>query len=406
MFSDDALNKLIEPVVARQEEANLFVIETIADRVRNIGLLSLVDLRKLEQLYISGMDIKKINAHLAEVAELQVKDIKSIIRTVAEENYIDAKPFYDYRHKKFVPLNNNKELMKVVNEVGNEMVDTYKNISDSRATGFLIRDSKNPNSLKFQSIGDTYKSVVDEAIRAVQHKEMDFNTAVRRTIRQLAESGVRRLYWESGYTQRLDTAVRRNIQDGVHRINQEMQDVIGKQIHADGVELSAHINSAPDHEPIQGHVFTNKEYDKLQNVSAFKDVEGNRFSAIERAIGMWNCRHYAISVIVDAHKPKYTTAQLQAMIEKNHKGYTTADGRHLTMYECTQVQRQLETKIRNAKEGQIAFRASGDKLEARKYQTRINRYSAQYKAFSNACGLSQQIIRTRVYGYHKIKADN
>lgn len=403
MLSDDAIENLVQPIIDRQESINAFVIELIAKRVREVGGFSPSDINRLKLLVQMGSDIRLINEELAKLTNLQVRDIKSLIKQVAIEDYIDAKPFYDYRHKSFIPYNDNKELQQLVSAIANQTANTYVNISNSSATGFIIRDPQTPNVLRFQSIEGTYQSVIDEAVQAVRSKTVDFNTAVRRTIRQLADSGVRRIVWDSGYTQRLDSAVRRNVLDGVHAVRQQVQDEIGRQIGANGKELSAHANSAVDHEPIQGHIFTNEEYNKLQNESSFQDVKGTVFGAIRRAIGMWNCGHWAKSIIIESYKPRYTDAQLKKFIDDNHAGYTTSTGRHFTMYECKQYQRQLETKIRYAKEHQIAFRASGDRKQAELYQSKINDLLTQYKMFSNACGLKPQMLRTRVPDYHRIK---
>ena len=403
MLSDDAIENLVQPIIDRQEAISTYVVEMIAKRVKEIGGFSPADIKRLKLLVAMGSDIRQINDELAKLTNLQVREIKSLIKQVAVSEYIDAKPFYDYRHKSFVPYEKNSELQKLVTAIANQTADTYVNISKSSATGFMIRDMQNPGILKFQPIDATYQSVVDEAIQAVRSKTVDFNTAVRRTIKQLADSGVRRISWDSGYTQRLDSAVRRNVLDGVHAVRQQVQDEIGRQIGADGKELSAHANSALDHEPIQGHIFTNEEYNKLQGESSFKDVNGTSFGAIRRAIGMWNCGHWAKSIIIDSYKPRYTKEQLQKFIDDNHRGYTTSTGKHFTMYECTQYQRRLETKIRYAKEHQIAFRASGDRKQAELYQSKVNELITHYKMFSKACGLKTKLDRARVPDYRKIK---
>ena len=402
MISDEALDALMQPIIDRQEDINTYVIETIAKRIKEIGTMSPANIKKLQLLVEMGADIRLINAELAKVTELNVRDIKAMIKTIAIDAYLDARPFYDYRHKSFIPFVENQKLQKIVTAVENVTANTYKNISNSKALGFMMQDPKHPNQLKFQSIKDTYQNAIDRAIQAVKTGMMDYNTAIRKTVNQLAASGVRRLYWDSGYTQRLDTAVRRNILDGVKAINMQIQEEIGKQINADGVELSAHINSAPDHEPFQGHVFTKEEFVKLQSGASFQDVNGVGFSGVERAIGMWNCRHFTRWIIIDAHTPKYTTKQLKKMIRDNAKGYTLSNGKHLTMYECTQRQRQLETLIRYAKESQTAFRASGDKQEAKRYQAKINRYLEDYKLFSKNCGLKTDMNRIRVNAYRRI----
>ena len=402
MLSENSINYLIQPIIDRQESINTFVLNTIASRVGEIGKISPEDLRRLKLLVIFGADIREMNSTLADMSKLQVRDIKGLIKDVAIETHTDAKPLYDYRHKSFVPYDKNIKLQRIVTSIGNQTAQTYTNLSNSKATGFLIRDLKHPGQLKFQSINDTYQTIMDEAIQSVK-SGVDYRVAMRKALKQLADSGIRRLYWDSGYTQRLDTAVRRNLLDAVRQIDQGVEDLIGKETGATGKELSAHINSAPDHEPFQGHQFTNKQYARLQSNEDFEDIQGRHFSGVERIIGQWNCKHVARSIIVGVTKPKYTTEQLDKMIEDNAKGYTTPDGKHMTMYECTQMQRQLETKIRYAKDEQMALQAANDIIGARAARKKVVDLLAEYKKFSADCGLRPQLDRARVIGYRAIK---
>jgi len=405
VLSENAIDALMEPIIERQESINNYVIQTIAERVKEIGHLLPSDVYKLERILKSGGDVKKINKEIARLTGLNERDIKRLIRTVAQDYYKDAKRYYDYRKLPYIPFEENKPLQTIVAAIAKQTANTYINISNARA--FMIRDLKNPGRLVATPLSKTYYSVVDEAIQAVQSGTLDFNTAMRRTMRQLADSGIRYVEYdaESGrkYTQRLDTAVRRNLLDGIRQVGIEVQDELGKQYGATGKEITVHANSAPDHEPIQGHQFTNEEFDKLQNHEDFQDVDGNKFDGLERVIGQYNCYHVVYSIIVGVSKPTYTKARLQAMIDANKKGYTTSDGRHMTMYECTQEQRKLETKIREQKERQMAFQASGDLDAAREAQAKMIQYQKQYKAFSQSCGLKVRKDRMAVSNYRRIK---
>lgn len=399
MLSESTIDNLVQPIITRQENINTYVISKIAMSVREIGTISPADINRMKLLVEFGADIKKMNIELAKMANVQVRHIKSLIKTVAVQTNLDAKPLYDYRHKSFIPLEKNKKLQNISNIIGNQTASTYQNLSNSKATGFLIRDLKNPTVLKFQSIDNTYQSVIDEAIQAAASGVVDYRTAMRRTLKQLSDSGIRRLYWESGYTQRLDTAVRRNILDGVRAIQQGIEDAIGEEINADGKELSAHIFSALDHEPFQGHQLTNENWEKLQNSEDFQDIQGRHFTGVDRVIGMWNCRHVARSIIVGVTKPLYSDKELQNFINDNHEGFTLPNGKHLTMYECTQMQRQFETKIRYAKDEQIVFQKSGNLEAAKIAQQKVKRYQQEYYKFSRDCGLQIHKDRASVQGF-------
>ena len=406
MLSQDAIENLVQPIVTRQQKINEFVIEIICKRVKEIGQLLPSDLHRLERLLKMGGDVKKINEEIARQTGLQVKDIKALIKEVALDGYMDAKPYYDYRHKAFIPFVKNIALQNIVNAVATQTAEEYINMSKAQA--FMIRDLKHPKNLIPTSISKTYYSVVDEAIQAVQSGVLDYNTAMRRTIQQLADSGIRRIEYnpESGrrYTQRMDTAVRRNVLDGVRAVNQGVQDEVGKQFGADGKEITVHSNPAPDHAAVQGHQFSNEEFEKMQsedNIS-FKDTKGREYEHFDRHIGTLNCRHFTYSIIIGFSNPNFTDAQLKKIVADNEKGYTLPNGKHLTMYECTQEQRKMETAVRYAKDGQMAALEAGDEVLAKKYQAQINELTNKYNSFSKACGLSPKPVKMRVAGYRKI----
>ena len=399
MLNDVDIDNLIQPFVDRQLQLESYVVNTIATRVGEIGTLSKSDVYRLQQLYKIGSDVKNINKQIANVLNIQENQVKKMIKEVAINTYTDAKPFYDYRHKSQIPYEKNRKLQRTVEAVSRQTANTFKNMSNSKAVGFQIRDAKNPTKLKFQSIQATYQSIVDEAIQNVQTGVLDFDTAMRRSLQQLNDSGIRRAYWESGYSRRIDSTVRMNILGGLRQLNQKVQQQIAEETNADGIELSAHSFSAPDHEPIQGHIFTLENFDKLQNEMPFEDTYGNKFGSIRRPIGEWNCKHFTQAVIIAVHKPVWSLADLEELKQANQKGYTMKDGKHLTMYQCTQVQRRYETAIRYAKEGYMMARKANNEELMEKYDSRLANLNKQYNQFSKDCGLSKQRKRTHVVGF-------
>lgn len=406
MLSEIDVNNLITPFELRQKALEQYVIRTIAKRVNEIGKMLPSDIHKLERLYKSGADVQAINRAIANMTGLQIKDIKKLIKVVAQDSYIDAKPYYDYRRKPFIPLSQNIPLQKVINAVSRQTQNSFKNLSNSQAIGFLIRDRKHPKRMKFYTVIETYQSVIDEAIQAVLSGTLDYQTTMRRTIRQLNNSGMRRMYWESGYSQRMDTAVKRNILDGVKQISQEVHKITGEQFGADGIELTAHPYPAPDHAPFQGRLFTNKEFDKLQDHRSFKDIKGNNYPAQERIIGQYNCKHFAYPVILAATIPTYTEKQLKDILKQNEKGVTLPSGEHLTGYEAIQYQNKLALKVRQLKDAQMVAQEAGDMKLAKEYQTKVTQVTKHYNIYNkkimSQLGVGVHKEKLSVVGYRRI----
>ena len=188
----------------------------------------------------------------------------------------------------------------------------------------------------------------------------------------------------------LEAAVRRNIMGGLgfmqEQISQQNHDAFG----ANGWEISAHAASAPDHEDIQGKQYTDKEYEELNN-------------SLVRRIGTLHCGHAAFPIIIGVNEPQYTPEQLEKFKEDNKKG-VTYNGRHYTVYEATQKQRQIERAIRRQKRCVLSAEKRGDKDALLTSQIKLRRLNEEYGRYSNAVGLPTQRERAQVGGFGAAEA--
>ena len=407
MLTDVEIDNLIQPFADRQKLLEDYVIKIIADRVKSIGTMLPSDIHKLERIYRTGADVKAINKAIADMTGLQVKDIKKLIKNVAGDVYEDAKPYYDYRHITQIPIAQNMALQRTINAISWQTERSFKNLSNSKMIGFVIRDRKHPKKLKFYNAADTYKTIVDEAIQASQNGTIDYNTAMRNTIKQLSQSGLKTITWESGYKQRMDTVVKRNILDGIRQISLKIMQLVGDQFGSNGYEITVHHNPAPDHAPFQGHIFSERQFERLQSNKKFKDIKGNKFPAQKRIIGQYNCKHFAYPLVLEGAVPTYTDEQLQEILDENEKGVTLPNGKHLTGYEVTQKENELALKVRQLKDEQMTAQEAGDIEGAKMYQAKVTKAIKAYNAFNKIVkqqmpSLSPRKDKMRVTGYKKI----
>ena len=235
---------------------------------------------------------------------------------------------------------------------------------------------------------DAYRSAVDVAVQTVQTGLTDYQSAIRKTLKEAAAQGLRVTY-ESGHTRRLDSAVRQNVLDGVRALNRDIMEQLGKEYGADGVELSAHALCATDHLPYQGRQFSKKEFEQLQN-------------SLDRPIGMWNCKHSTYPIILGISQPAHTPEQLE-QYRKNSTEAITIDGVTMSRYEWSQQQRRIETAVREQKNIANAAKAAGDDVLRRECQRNINRLTEEYEKVSTLTGLGQQKERMAVAGFRKVK---
>lgn len=403
MINEELQEKLLSIFDKRFQDYNTKVLEELGNVIKQFKDLTPSQAYSLAQQLKYNTTVKQLLNELSKISGLSVKDLKAILEKVAKENIGFADVYYKARGLETPIYSENKALQRLVSSVYNISGTEFKNIAKS--TGFrLLGDNGEPLLL---DIDETYKEVIDRCVVAISQGKETYQQSMRNTLKQLSSSGVRKIEYESGYSRRLDSSVRMNILDSIRQVSNESQQLFGKEFDSNGIEISVHLNPAPDHY-MQGRQFSNREYKKLQNGENAKDYQGKTWSLDHnhdgnyRPISTLNCYHSIRSIILGVSKPQYTDKQLQEINERNEKGFEF-EGKHYTMYEGTQLQRRIETAIREAKDTQILARASEDNDLVLQSQTRITQLTTKYKQLCNISGLPNKLsTRASVPSYRRI----
>jgi hypothetical protein len=403
MIDEKLQEKLLSVFDKRFQDYNTKVLEKLGNVIKQFKDLTPSQAYELGQQLKYNTTVKDLLDELSKISGLSVKDLKAILEKVAKENIGFADTYYKSRGLETPIYSENKALQRLVNSVYNITGKEFKNISKS--TGFRLLDKdKKPLLL---NINEVYKEVIDRSVIAVSEGKESYQQVMRNTLRQLSESGVRKIEYESGYSRRIDTSVRMNVLDGMRQVANESQQLFGQEFDSDGIEISVHQNPADDHSIVQGRQFSNKEYEKLQETGIATDYTGKvidiNLKKGFRPISTLNCYHYIFSIVLGVSKPRYSEKELQDINEKNKKGFEF-EGKHYTMYEGTQLQRKIETAIREAKDTQILAKSSGDDDLVLQSQTRITQLTTKYKKLCNVSGLPDKLsTRASVSGYKRTK---
>lgn len=402
MIDEKLQEKLLSVFDKRFQDYNTKVLEELGNVIKQFKDLTPSQAYKLGQQLKYNTTIKDLLDELSKISGLSVKDLKVILEKVAKENIGFADTYYKARGLETPIYSENKVLQRLVNSVYNVAGEELKNIS--KTTGFRLLDSNGKPLLL--DIDETYKEVIDRCVVAISQGKETYQQSMRSTLKQLSSSGVRKIEYESGYSKRLDSSIRMNILDSIRQVSNESQQLFGKEFDSDGVEISVHLNPAPDHELVQGRQFSNKEFENFQNDRKATDYTGMVFEPEfeghdRRSISEYNCYHYIFSIVLGVSKPQYSDKQLQEIIDNKNKTFEF-DGKTYNMYEGTQLQRRIETAIREAKDTQILARASGDEEQVLKSQLRITQLNTKYKQLSQISGLPTKKQRLSVSGYRKI----
>lgn len=401
MLSEKTIEKLIERLTERIEAGNTYVLRKIGENIKKIGSVSPTSAQQLANILKYGGSYNEIVNELARITNLNVKEIYEIFDEVAKHDYQFAKQFYDFRGIDYVPYEENLALQREVKALAKITASEYVNFSNT-----LAFTKKVNGKTVYTPLFEAYRNAIDEAVLSVAQGKDTFDEQMRKVIKDFGESGIRTVDYASGYSRRLDSAVRENLQGALRNLHNETQKLIGEEYGADGVEISTHLNPAPDHAEVQGRQFSNEEFEKFQNDQDAVDYTGKLFPAEfegkdRRSISEYNCYHYTFSIILGVNKPEYSPEQLQDIIDKNNKGFEL-DGEHYTMYEGTQMQRNLETQIRKNKDLQIMAKATGNDQLVLESQQKITELTTKYNELCKTSGLPRKADRLRVSGFKRV----
>ena len=403
MIDEELQEKLLSVFDKKFQDYNTKVLEKLGNVIKQFKDLTPSQAYELGQQLKYNTTVKDLLNELSKISGLSVKDLKVILEKVAKENIGFADVYYKSRGLETPIYSENKALQRLVSSVYKASGEEFKNIAKS--TGFrLLGDNGKPLLL---DIDETYKYVIDKCVVAISQGKETYQQSMRSTLKQLSSSGVRKIEYESGYSRRLDSSIRQNILDSIRQVSNESQQLFGEEFGSNGVEITVHEFPAQDH-LMQGRQFSNEEYKKLQNGENAKDYQGKTWSLDHnhdgnyRPISTLNCYHSIRSIILGVSKPQYTDKQLQEINERNEKGFEF-DGKHYSMYEGTQLQRRIESAIREAKDTQILAKASEDNELVLQSQTRITQLTTKYKQLCSVSGLPNKLsTRASVPNYRRI----
>lgn len=356
-MTDRQLDEIIKIFQERMQKVVDEYLTRMGQQVREIGEIIPSDQTRLVQLKKLDANIAYIQREIAYAADASIEDVARIFEAIAQENARFAEAYFGDGVSMDTLMQSVRAQLEVT---AGEMANLSRTTVESMA----------------------YRDVIDRGIQAAHAGVEDYRSAMRRALREASAEGLR-VKFASGLTRRLDSAVRMNVLDGIHALNQANMDAIGSAFGADGVEISAHPMCAEDHLPYQGKQYSNAEFAELQD-------------SLPRPIGMWNCRHIAYPILLGISPPAHSAQEL----EEYRRGSTEQieiDGVTHSRYEWTQVQRAIETAVRYKQDEITLAKAAGDDVLVRDARRKIRELDSYYSKISEAAGTPKRRERMGTY---------
>lgn len=387
-FSPELLDALPEELAELFRGLELTLLEEICSRLRLSGELNEVTIQDIRALRSHGVDLEEIKRAISQATGTGMEKLEELLDGVVARNQAYYTSLADLAHVTAPEVLVGHEDIYAIYE---QTRGTYRNLT--RSMGFLVRQGRRRVMLP---PGRAYQWALDSALLQVQSGAISYNQAIAEAVRQLADSGLRTVEYDSGHVDSVDVAVRRALMSGVNQINQKYREQSMDYLETDLVEVTAHSGARDsgtgpaNHKSWQGEVYRWSEKPRASK-GRYPDLVAVTGYGTGEGLGGWNCRHSFWPFIEGVSERAYTDQEL-ANIDPPP---VTFEGRTYTAYQATQKQRSLERTIRKQRRLKTSYEAAGLTEEAAAAGSRLNVLNRKYRAFSKAAGLPEQRERMR-----------
>ena len=385
-FDPALLDALPEGLAELFRALELVLLDEICSRLKAADELNEVTVQAIRALRSHGIDLKEIEKAVLETSGISKTKLDKLLDDVVERN----QKYYT----ELINLAHITQPGKLVDDaevaaIKKQTIDTFRNLTASM--GFLVDAGRT-----MLPPAKAYQWALDNAVMQVQSGAINYNQAIKTAVKQLADSGLKVVDYESGHRDHIDVAARRAVMTGVSQICAKYTEQSAEYLETPYFEVSAHSGARDkpgpspwsSHKNWQGKVYSVRDgdiYPSIYKVCGLGAVDG-----LEGA----NCRHRRFPWVEGVSERTYTEDQLKHIDDGLGCTY---DGKTYTAYEATQMQRRVEREIRKLKREKAAYKAAGLHEDETAVNIWLRRLNAKYKAFSAEAGLPEQPERMRVY---------
>lgn len=384
-FTPELLDAMPEELAELYRGLEDTLLIEICSRMKLRDELNEVTVQDIKALRSHGIDLKEIENAIRKATGISEKKLNELIDDVVERNQKYYTELIALAH-----ITQPETLVSVEDTwaIYEQTKQTMRNIT--RSMGFLVDAGRT-----MLPPAKAYQWALDNAVMQVQSGAINYNQAIANVVRQLADSGIKVVDYESGHRDFIDVAARRAVMTGVSQICAKYTEQSAEYLETPYFEVSAHSGARDvpgpspwsSHKEWQGKLYSTRSGDIYPNIY---DVCG--LGAVDGLEGA-NCRHRRFPWVEGVSERTYTDEQLEHIDDGLG---CTFDGKSYTAYEATQMQRRVEREVRKLKREKAAYKAAGLRKEEQVVNIRLRRVNAKYNAFSAAAGLPEQRERMKV----------
>ena len=393
MFIDDEQTEAIaERIVQVLRALELEVMLDICRRLKLAGEITRTadyQLWRLSQISAFKGNYEKMIKNVLNITD---KELNKLYEDVIAKGYARDEAIYDAANIPFTLFEDNIALQQLITAVQEQTHNEIANIT--RTTGFIDMQTQTQVPLT-----QYFQNVLDKTHMEVATGTMSYDQAIGKAVNDMAMSGMRSdsngdlwvKYDNPGkkpWRNRVDVATRRAVMTGITQVTGKISDQNAEKLKTEWYEVSAHLTARPTHMVWQGKVYTKEQLYTVCGLGTGPGLLG------------WNCYHHYDAFLPGISVRKYTDEQLTEMrrIASEKKEY---GGKKYTLYEATQRQRQLETRMRAVRQKVEMLKTAGaSKQQISATKAQQTALYKEYRAFSKHFNLPEQINRVYYRNYN------
>lgn len=227
------------------------IMSDIVRRIRENGEITRAADWQIDRLVQLGYGMEEIESAIQQALGASDEIMDDLYSKVIASGYARDAALYKAAGKVQIPFEENAPLQQLISSVTAQTNETMQNITQS--LGFAQRGAD--GRISFTPIADYYQKTLDNAMYDISSGAFDYNTVLKRVVREMTDSGLRTVDYASGHSNRVDVAARRAVMTGMSQLTAKVNEDNMQALDTDYVEVSWHSGARPEHQVWQGKIF-------------------------------------------------------------------------------------------------------------------------------------------------------
>lgn len=232
-FDPSLLDALPEELAELFRGLELTLLEEICRRLKIKDNLNEVTIQDIRALRSHGIDLKDIKKAISENTDTSMDKLNKLFDDVVKRN---QEYYTDVIDIAKVTIPDRLVNQRDIDAIRKQAQDEFSNIT--RSMGFLVNSGRT-----MLPPASAYQHCLDIAVLQIESGAFSYNQAIQMAVKQLADSGLQVVDYESGHHNRIDVAVRRAVMSGVNSINQKYREESMNYLKTDLIETTAHLGA-------------------------------------------------------------------------------------------------------------------------------------------------------------------